>query len=157
MSVVPTAGQDVTAGRDVTAKGRTRTQVIRCGLKFLCATGKVDLMQNSGVELDAFVLALGGLENRVSNSLDAFVEAKDESQFVVVKVKGNLCILICPQVTFLSSMSHGFLTRASSSYLNHLVMTWRMLYKNGFKDFVLLALLRIALQRLRCQLMATHP
>ena len=40
-------------------------------------------MQNGGVELDAFVLALGGLENRVFNSLDAFVEAKEESQFVV--------------------------------------------------------------------------
>ena len=89
MSVVPTVGQDVTAGRDVTAKGRTRTQVMRCGVKFLCASGKVDIMQNGGVAFDAFVLALGGLENLVLNSLDAFVEAKEESQFVLVKVNGQ--------------------------------------------------------------------
>ena len=35
VSVVPTEGLDVPAGDDVTAKGRTRAQVMRCGLKFL--------------------------------------------------------------------------------------------------------------------------
>ena len=62
MSVVPIGGQDVPAGDDITAKERSRAQVMRCGIKFLCATGKVDMMHNGCVELDAFVLALGGLE-----------------------------------------------------------------------------------------------
>ena len=48
-SVGPIEGQDVLAVGDVTGKVRTRAQVMRCGLKFLCATCKVDTMQNGGV------------------------------------------------------------------------------------------------------------
>ena len=77
---------------DVMGMAGARAQVMRCGLKFLRAIAKVDTMQNGGVEFDAFVLALSGLENLVFNTVDAFVEAKEESQFAIAKVNGKLCI-----------------------------------------------------------------
>ena len=91
-SVCPTEGQDVLVAGDVTGKARTRAQVMRCGLKFICAIGKTDIMQDGGVEFDAFVLALSGLENQVFNTVDAFVEAKEEAQFAIAKVDGKLYI-----------------------------------------------------------------
>ena len=88
-SVFPIQAQDVSLGDDIRADERSRTQVMRRGLKFQCATNKVDLVRDGCTEFEALVLALGRLEGRVFNSLDAFVVAREDPHFGVEKVNGR--------------------------------------------------------------------
>ena len=90
--MVPIQEQNVSLGDDDMADERSRTQMMRRGLKFLCATNNVDLVRDGCVEFEALVLALGRLEGLVFNSLDAFAEARDDPHFGVEKVNGRLCV-----------------------------------------------------------------
>ena len=68
---------------------RSQAYVMRCGLKFLCAANKVDMVRYGCVNFEDLLSALGCLEEQVSLSVDACVEANDDPHFCVEKINGR--------------------------------------------------------------------